>query len=200
VVNFELLPKPPSTRAPENPWPQYPRVFRVDYGHAEVQVHHGADPRKYCVLSKSFTTNTAGHVTGIETVQVEWTQTDGRWSMKEVADSAVHYAADLVLIAMGFLGPEQGVLAALEVEQDARTNIKTPPGKYHTNVPRVFAAGDCRRGQSLVVWGIQEGRLCAREVDAFLMDGQTALPGHGGVVERPLAFLERAALGLPVVL
>ncbi|KAI8138284.1 hypothetical protein BJV82DRAFT_651579 [Fennellomyces sp. T-0311] len=181
VVNFELLPQPPNTRANDNPWPQFARVFKVDYGHAEVQAHFGKDPREYCVLSKEFIQDDEGSVTGIKTVRVEWTkEPSGRWNMQEVEGSEEVFEADLVLLSMGFLGPEDAVVKQLELKQDGRSNIETHKGRYSTSVPGVFASGDCRRGQSLIVWGINEGRQCAREVDHWLM-GSTYLPVTGGI-------------------
>ena len=152
VVNFELLPQPPPERARDNPWPQWPRIYRVDYGHTEVKTHMGKDPREYCIMSKDFVDDGNGNVKGINIVRVEWTKTaTGGWDMKQIENSAQYYPADLVLICMGFLGPEDRVLGGA-IEKDARKNIKTQPGHYATNVPGVFAAGDCRRGQSLIVW------------------------------------------------
>lgn len=152
VVNFELLPQPPPERARDNPWPQWPRIYRVDYGHNEVKAHFGKDPREYCVMSKDFVDDGSGNVKGINTVRVEWTKNaTGGWDMKQVEGSEQFFEADLVLLSMGFLGPEDRVLGG-EVEKDARKNVKTAPGKYSTNLPGVFAAGDCRRGQSLIVW------------------------------------------------
>ncbi|KAI9277575.1 hypothetical protein BY458DRAFT_554293 [Sporodiniella umbellata] len=184
VINFELLPQPPQTRANDNPWPQFARIFRVDYGHSEVQAHFGKDPREYCVLSKEFVSDSDGNVKGINTVRVEWTKDDsGRWSMKELEGSEQFFEADLVLLSMGFLGPEEAVVKQLELKQDGRSNIETGKGKYSTTLQGVYAAGDCRRGQSLIVWGINEGRQCAREVDADLM-GDTYLPVAGGILQR----------------
>ena len=151
VVNFELLPQPPAQRARDNPWPQWPRIYRIDYGHTEVKTHMGQDPREYCIMSKEFVGEN-GKVTGINTVRVEWTKSaSGGWDMKQVEGSEKFFPADLVLLSMGFLGPEDRVLGG-SIEKDARKNIKTPPGMYNTNIPGVFAAGDCRRGQSLIVW------------------------------------------------
>ncbi|KAI9143021.1 hypothetical protein BKA69DRAFT_1027021 [Paraphysoderma sedebokerense] len=177
IVNFELLPQPPSTRAADNPWPQFPRVFKVDYGHTEVQVMHGRDPRHYQVLSKEFVSDGKGNVKGINTIKVEWTKDDssGRWIMKEMPGTEHFFPADLVLLAMGFLGPEKELLKDLSVTTDRRSNIQTAAGRYATSVPGVFAAGDCRRGQSLIVWAIREGREAAREIDQHLM-GDTKLP------------------------
>lgn len=152
VTNFELLPQPPPERARDNPWPQWPRIYRIDYGHTEVKTHMGKDPREYCVMSKEFVGDDEGHVRGININRVEWTKSaSGGWDMKQVEGSEQFFPADLVLLSMGFLGPEDRLLGT-EVEKDARKNIKTPPGKYNTNLPGVFAAGDCRRGQSLIVW------------------------------------------------
>jgi len=185
VVNFELLPQPPNERAADNPWPQWPRIYRVDYGHAEVKTHMGRDPREYCVMSKEFVDDGSGRVKGINTVRVEWTKSaTGGWDMKQVEGSEQFFPADLVLLSMGFLGPEDRVLGGA-VEKDARKNIKTPAGKYSTNLPGVFAAGDCRRGQSLIVWGINEGRQSAREIDSYLTGMGTRLPVTGGIVKSP---------------
>ncbi len=176
IVNFELLPKPPAERAPDNPWPQWPRIFRVDYGHQEATAKFGDDPRTYCILSKEFIDDGEGNVAGIKTVRVEWKRDDnGRFAMTEVPGSEEVFEADLVLLAMGFLGPEHTVSELLGVETDERSNYKARYGQYATNVEKVFAAGDCRRGQSLVVWAINEGRGAARAIDEYLM-GETSLP------------------------
>ena len=152
VTNFELLPQPPNERARDNPWPQWPRIYRVDYGHTEVKQHMGHDPREFCVMSEDFVDDGEGKVKGINTIRVEWTKSaTGGWDMKKIEGSQQFFPAELVLLSMGFLGPEDRVLGD-DVEKDARKNVKTPPGKYHTNVEGVFAAGDCRRGQSLIVW------------------------------------------------
>jgi glutamate synthase (NADH) len=152
VVNFELLPQPPPERARDNPWPQWPRIYRVDYGHTEVKTHMGKDPREYCIMSKEFVDDGNGNVKGINTVRVEWTKSaSGGWDMKTIEGSEQFFPADLVMLSMGFLGPEDRLLGE-EVERDARKNVKTAPGQYSTNIPGVFAAGDCRRGQSLIVW------------------------------------------------
>ena len=155
VTNFELLPQPPAERARDNPWPQWPRIYRVDYGHTEVKTHMGKDPREYCVMSKEFVGDDDGHVSGINIHRVEWTKSvTGGWDMKPVEGSDQFFPAQLVLLSMGFLGPENKVLGS-EIELDPRKNVKTPPGQYMTNLPGVFAAGDCRRGQSLIVWYVQ---------------------------------------------
>lgn len=152
VTNFELLPQPPGERTRDNPWPQWPRIYRVDYGHSEVKFHKGKDPREYCVMSEEFVGDDKGHVRGINVHRVEWTKSvSGGWDMKKVQESEQFFPADLVLLSMGFLGPEDRLLGT-EIEKDGRKNIKTPPGQYNTNLAGVFAAGDCRRGQSLIVW------------------------------------------------
>lgn len=182
VVNFELLPQPPPERARDNPWPQWPRIYRVDYGHTEVKQHTGKDPREYSIMSEDFVDDGNGKVKGINTVRVEWTKSaTGGWDMKKVEGSQQFFPADLVLLSMGFLGPEARVLGD-NIEKDARKNVKTAPGSYATNVDGIFAAGDCRRGQSLIVWGINEGRQAAREVDLYL-EKNTALPVTGGIVK-----------------
>lgn len=176
LVNFELLPKPPDERAPDNPWPEWPVIFRVDYGHQEAAAKFGNDPREFRVLSKRFLDDGKGNVAGIETVRVDWDKdAQGRWQMSEVPGSEQTFEADLVFLAMGFLGPEDTVAENLGLERDPRSNLKAEYGKYETSVEGVFAAGDCRRGQSLVVWGIAEGRGAARAVDAYLM-GSSDLP------------------------
>ncbi|MDA0990314.1 MAG: glutamate synthase small subunit [Verrucomicrobia bacterium] len=176
LVNFELLPCPPQVRAPDNPWPEWPKIFRVDYGHAEVAAKFGKDPREFAILSKAFVDDGSGHVAGVRTVDVAWQKDEaGRWNMAERAGSEREWKADLVLLAMGFLGPEHYATDALELEYDPRSNVKADHGRFTTNRPGIFAAGDCRRGQSLVVWAINEGRGAARECDRYLM-GNTELP------------------------
>ena len=179
LVNFELLPQPPETRAPDNPWPQWPKIFRTDYGHQEVAAKFGADPRTYCVMSKEFVSDDQGGVAGIRTVQVDWTKDDsGKWKLQEIAGSDKFWPAQIVLLAMGFKGPEQYLAEMLGIAVDPRTNYQAAHGKFATSIPKVFAAGDCRRGQSLVVWAINEGRGAARAVDEFLMGtSDLAAPG-----------------------
>ena len=176
LVNFELLPKPPAERSPDNPWPHWPKIYRVDYGHAEVDKKFGEDPREYCILSKEFLDDGNGGLAGIKTVEVEWTKDEnGRWAMNEVEGSEREWKAQLVLLAMGFLGPEHNVSDTLNIEYDERSNYRAAHGQYDTSVDGVFAAGDCRRGQSLVVWAINEGRGAAQAVDRYLM-GSSRLP------------------------
>ncbi|MGB5518092.1 MAG: glutamate synthase subunit beta [Gammaproteobacteria bacterium] len=175
LVNFELLPKPPAERADDNPWPLWPVIHRMDYGHEEGAARFGSDPRQYCILTKEFIGDGAGNVTAVKSVEASWTKSDGRWSMEEVAGSEKIWEADLVLLSMGFLGPEHYLSNTVGIEYDNRTNYKAEYGRYATSVKGVYAAGDCRRGQSLVVWGINEGREAAREIDRDLM-GATNLP------------------------
>ncbi|KAK9472939.1 uncharacterized protein V1510DRAFT_402632 [Dipodascopsis tothii] len=180
VTNFELLPQPPAKRANDNPWPQWPRIFRIDYGHSEVAAHYGKDPREYCIMSKEFVGDDNGNVKGIKTVRVEWTKNEsGAWQMNQVPGSEEFFPAEVVLLSMGFVGPEA---QNLEVKRDGRGNVETPLGNYKIE-DGLFAAGDCRRGQSLIVWGIQEGRQCARNVDEYLMH-MSRLPANGGIVKR----------------
>merc|ERR1719261_1783400 len=121
-------------------------------------------------MSKEFVDDGQGNVKGINTCQVEWSQDSlGRWAMKEVPGTEKFYPADLVFLAMGFLGPERPLIEQLEIATTKQGNHATPQGRYHTNIPRVYSCGDCRRGQSLVVWAINEGRQCARQVDYDLM-------------------------------
>ncbi len=176
LVQLEIMPQPPAQRAADNPWPQWPKVYKMDYGQEEAAAVFGADPRKYLVTAKRFIGDATGKVSGVEIVSVEWAKDDkGRFVPKEVAGSMKVLPAQLVLLAMGFLGPEETLLKPLGIVCDERTNVKAEHGKFATNVEGVFAAGDMRRGQSLVVWAINEGRAAARECDRFLM-GQTELP------------------------
>jgi len=175
LVNLELLDKPPADRAEDNPWPLWPRIFRTEYGQEEAISRFGADPRYYSVVTKEFIDDGNGRVKAIKTVQVKWTIGAGKREMTEVPGTEQTWPADLVLLAMGFLGPETAISEALGVELDTRTNYAAEHGAFQTNVAGVFAAGDCRRGQSLVVWGINEGRGAARAIDEFLA-GESYLP------------------------
>ena len=182
MVNFELLDRPPAERAAGNPWPEWPRVFRVDYSHAETDARFGADPRQYHVLTKAFLDDGQGQVAGVRTVEVDWSTPGERAPFSEVAGSEKDWPAELVLFATGFVGPEKTVGEMLGLEmQNPRGNWETfaaEHGSFATNIEGVFAAGDCRRGQSLVVWAINEGRGAARAVDTFLM-GKSELPAPG---------------------
>jgi len=176
LTQFEILPKPPDERAPDNPWPQFPRVYKLDYGQAEAAARFGDDPRVYLINTKRFVGDEEGNLQELHTVEIEWTRdANGRFVMNEVPGSEKVWPAQLVLLAMGFLGPEEAAVQQLGLAQDPRSNIQAEYGKFHTSVEGVFAAGDCRRGQSLVVWAINEGRAAAREADRWLM-GETSLP------------------------
>jgi len=176
LVQVEILPQPPLERANDNPWPEWPKVYRLDYGQEEAAAKFGDDPRVYLTTAKRFVGDERGHVKEINTVQVQWERNEkGQYVPNEVPGTAKVLPTQLVLLAMGFLGPEQPLLDALGVERDPRSNIKAEYGKYQTSIPKVFAAGDCRRGQSLVVWAFNEGRGAARECDRYLM-GYTSLP------------------------
>ena len=176
LIQVEILPKPPMDRAKDNPWPEWPKVYRMDYGQEEAAALFGADPRVYLTTAKKFESDENGHVKAVHLVQIQWEKNEkGQFIPKDVPGTERVVPAQLVLLAMGFLGPEQPLLDGLGVERDARTNIKADHGKYQTSIPKVFAAGDCRRGQSLVVWAFNEGRGAARECDRYLM-GHTDLP------------------------
>jgi len=176
LVQLEMLPKPPAARALDNPWPQWPKVYRLDYGQQEALAVFGNDPRVYNTTAKKFVGDENGNVKEVHTVELDWQQDEkGRFVPVEVPGSEKVSAAHLVLLAMGFLGPEDGLLKQLGIEQDARSNVKADYGRYTTSLPGVFAAGDARRGQSLVVWAFNEGREAARECDRYLM-GETSLP------------------------
>jgi len=176
LVQLEILPKPPDQRAANNPWPEWPKVYWLDYGQEEAKEVYGSDPRQYLVTCKELIDDGKGHVKEAKIVNIEWDKdASGRFIPTEIAGSEKIVQADLVLLAMGFLGPEDTMLSDLNVERDGRSNAKAEHGKFATNVPGVFAAGDMRRGQSLIVWAINEGRGAAREVDRYLM-GSTTLP------------------------
>ena len=170
------MPTPPLKRAADNPWPEWPKVYKMDYGQEEAAAKFGADPRAYLTTATKFEGDADGNVTAVHTVQVQWERNEqGQFALKHVPGTEKVNPAQLVLLAMGFLGPEQPLLAALGIECNQRGNIQAEHEQYTTNIPGVFAAGDCRRGQSLVVWAVNEGRGVARECDLYLM-GSTDLP------------------------
>jgi glutamate synthase (NADPH/NADH) small chain len=176
LTQFEIMPKPPLERADDNPWPEWPRVYKMDYGQEEAAAKFGSDPRVYVTTVKKFIGDDKGAVKELVTVEVSWQKNErGQLVPVEVPGTEKTQPAQLVLLAMGFLGPEQGLLRDMGIEVDARSNVVAEHERYTTNVKGVFAAGDCRRGQSLVVWAINEGRGAAREVDRYLM-GTTSLP------------------------
>jgi glutamate synthase (NADPH/NADH) small chain len=175
LIQLEILPKPPDERAADNPWPQWPKVYKLDYGQEEAAAVFGADPRQYLVHTTKFVGDAQGQLQEIHTVRIEWAREGGRMVTKNIPGTERVFPAQLVLLAMGFLGPENQLLQKLGVAQDERSNVKAEHGRFVTNLPNVFAAGDMRRGQSLVVWAINEGRGAARECDRYLM-GETTLP------------------------
>jgi glutamate synthase (NADPH) small chain len=175
LVQFEILPQPPLERQQDNPWPEWPKILRVDYGQAEAIARDGGDPRHYSILTKKFVGDEHGRVKELHTVQIEWQNVNGRFIPVDIPGTEKVWPAQVVLLALGFLGPEDRIIEELALERDPRSNVKADYGKFATSVEGVFSAGDMRRGQSLVVWAINEGRAAARECDRYLM-GETSLP------------------------
>jgi len=176
LTQLEILPRPPEVRAPDNPWPQWPKTYRLDYGQDEAKALWGQDPRVYSVMTKRFLGDEERNVRELLYVSVDWVKgPDGRFGPREIPGTEKVIPADLVLLAMGFLGPEKPLLQQLGIKVDERGNVWTDQTKM-TSVPGVFAAGDMARGQSLVVWAIREGRLAAQHVDRYLSYGETVLP------------------------
>lgn len=170
VTNFELMPQPPAERAADNPWPQWPRVFGVDYGHAEVVAVYGKDPREYSVMTKEFLGDEDGNLKALITQDVEITPK----GPKAIEGSEREWPCDLCVLSMGFLAPEDYVANDLGLDLDQRNNLHAVYGDFRTNVEGVFAGGDCRRGQSLVVWAINEGRGLADSCNQYLMSKKEA--------------------------
>ena len=164
VVNFELMSKPPVERADNNPWPQWPLIYRVDYGHSEAKEVFGDDPRAYQLMTESFVKNDQGQLTGINTINVEL----AGGQLNEIPGTEKTWDADLALLSMGFVSPEHELSDDAGINLDERDNYQAEYGDYQTSRKGVFAAGDCRRGQSLVVWAINEGRGVAAAVDQYL--------------------------------
>ena len=164
IINFELMSRPPEDRSDNNPWPEWPVIFRVDYGHEESSQVFGKDPRHYQLLTKSFIKDSKGNVKGINTINVDFI--DGK--LLEIAGTEKTWDAELVLLSMGFLSPEHYLSDDAEIELDQRGNYLSEHGDYKTSKEGIFSAGDCRRGQSLVVWAINEGRGVASSVDNYL--------------------------------
>jgi glutamate synthase (NADPH/NADH) len=199
VTALEILPQPPPSRADDNPWPQWPKVFRLDYGHEEVKARFNKDPRLFCMSAREFVGDSEGNVVGVKAVRVEWTRNgQGGWKMTEVEDSTLVIPCDLVLLAMGFLGPQKYLPSALGLEVDARSNNilvsggdKRPHFLDDSSRPfhakdNIFLSGDCRRGQSLVVHAINEGRQMARAIDLYFKRKGTRIESSlscvGGIV------------------
>src|SRR6266851_533470 len=176
LVQFEILPPSPEERAPDNPWPQWPKVYRLDYGQEEALAVFGRDPRAYSIMTKRFLGDEHGHLRAVQTVAVDLDSgSNGRPGPREVPGTEREWPAQLVLLALGFLGPEtEGLLTQLGVLINERGNVVVNENEM-TSVPKVFAAGDMTRGQSLVVWAIADGRRAAKGVDRYLM-GETLLP------------------------
>ena len=171
VTQIEMMPKAPDTRAENNPWPEWPKICKTDYGQEEAIALFGHDPRIYESTVKEFVKDKNGKLKAVKIVKLSWEKDEatGRMNMKEIPGSEQVLPAQIVLIAAGFLGSQKYVTDAFGVEVNERTNVKTAPGEYRTNVANVFATGDMHRGQSLVVWAIREGRETARAVDESLM-------------------------------
>ena len=176
VTQLEIMPKASIKRADNNPWPQWPKVYMMDYGQEEAAELQGEDPRVYETMTKKFVGDKEGNVKEAHTVQIEWVKDEnGRMSPNEIPGTEKVLKADLVFLAMGFLGPEHLISEQLGIKLDQKSNYEADFGEYTTSIEGVFAAGDCRRGQSLIVWAISEGRQAAKACDKFLM-GSTQLP------------------------
>jgi len=176
INQFEILPGTPLERATNNPWPEWPKIHKLDYGQEEAKAVFGRDPRHYLIMTKKFVGDGKGNLQEVHTVNIEWQKdSNGRYVPIELEGTYKVWPCQKVFISMGFLGPEQSIIDKFGLTTDERTNVKAEYGRFITNVPKVFAAGDMRRGQSLVVWAINEGREAARECDRYLM-GYTILP------------------------
>jgi len=176
VIQLEIMPQPPASRQPNNPWPQWPKRLLIDYGQEESIAVQGQDPRGYLVQTTKIESDGDGNVKAVHTVDIEWERTpEGHMIPKEVAGSEKVHPADIVLLAMGFMGPEGSLVDQFGLDKDPRSNILAQYDEFATSKAGVFAAGDGRRGQSLIVWAIDEGRRAAREVDRYLM-GNSYLP------------------------
>ena len=171
VIQLEMMPKAPDERAANNPWPQWPRVCKTDYGQEEAIAKFGHDPRIYTTTVSEFIKNKNGELVQAKLVKLQSKKDEksGRMMMVPIEGSEEIINVDIVLIAAGFLGSQKYVTDAFKVNINGRTNVDTAPGKYQTSVPNVFTAGDMHRGQSLVVWAIREGREAAKAVDESLM-------------------------------
>ncbi len=170
VVNFEIMPKPPGHRSPSTPWPFWPLQLKTSSSHEE-----GVE-RNWLINTKEFVKDASGKLIALKTVNVDWKMVPGeRPQLIEVQGTEKTWPCDLALLALGFTGAERTIADQLGIDMDARSNYKAEYGKYQTNIPNIFAAGDMRRGQSLIVWAISEGREAARQVDIYLM-GKSDLP------------------------
>ena len=169
LVNFELFPSHPAERRSSNPWPEYPLIFRVDYGHEEAAVKFGADPRVFAISTTAFLDDGHGHLAGVKTLDISMAS----GSPQQIEGTERVWEFDRIFLALGFRGPEHYVSEPLALALDPRSNYRAEKGDYKTSVEGVFAAGDCRRGQSLVVWAINEGREAATEIDRYLVSATT---------------------------
>ena len=171
VTQLEIMPELSEERMPNNPWPEWPRIKKTDYGQEEAIAVFGHDPRVYCTTVKSFVPDDGGNIKAVVTVELkpEKDEKTGRTVMTEIPDSEKTLDCSLLLIAAGFLGPKPYIAKSFGAETDGRSNIATAADSYKTSVDKLFTAGDCRRGQSLVVWAIAEGRAAAKEIDEYLM-------------------------------
>lgn len=171
VTQIEMMPKAPDTRSASNPWPEWPKICKTDYGQEEAIAVFGHDPRIYESTVKEFVKDKNGSLKAVKIVKLSWEKdpASGRMKMSEVPGSEQTLPAEIVLIAAGFLGSQKYVTDAFHVDINERSNVKTGAGAYETSVKNVFTAGDMHRGQSLVVWAIREGREAARAVDESLM-------------------------------
>jgi len=175
IVNFQYTEIPPKERNEEkNPWPEWAKIFNVMYGHQEAITKFGSDPREYSLYSKEFLGNNEGEVIGIKTIKVKWNTSEKGRIMEEIPSTERIFNGETVLLATGYTGPEKSLATQFGLQLDEKGNYKAEYGKFKTSLNKIFAAGDCRRGQSLIVWAIAEGRGAAREIDRFLM-GTTQL-------------------------
>jgi glutamate synthase (NADPH/NADH) small chain len=170
VVNLEIVTRPPEGRAASNPWPQWPLIYRTDYGHAEAAAKFGDDPRLFAVETVEFLGDPEWNLTGLKTVEVDWsTEQPGKAPFSRVEGTEKIIEADLVFLALGFLGPGPEFVESFGLQTDPRSNISANMQDFETSIPGVFAAGDCRRGQSLIVWAIREGRDAAASCHEYLL-------------------------------
>ena len=170
VTNLEIVTEPPESRAASNPWPQWPLIYRTDYGHAEAAAKFGDDPRMFAVETVEFMGDVEWNLTGLKTIQVDWTvERPGVAPFSQIEGTEKIIEADLVFLALGFLGPAPGLIEDFGLQTDQRSNISANMTDFETSVPGVFAAGDCRRGQSLIVWAIREGRDAAEACHDYLL-------------------------------
>ena len=169
IVQLEIMPKPVLHRTDGNPWPEWPRILKTDYGQEEAKALFGKDPRVFNTTSKRFIKDENDNIKQIETIKVKWQKNaDKRYVPQNIEGTQKIIEADIVLLAMGFTGPDNNLLEHMGIESDIKSNVKTPEGSYRTNKDGIFSAGDMRRGQSLVVWAMREGREVAKECSAYL--------------------------------